>query len=187
MLSDYLKVNTKKDHDSIEEKVDLVKLATEKQTYIQLLKDMYSFYAPLENNLAHFKDDFQELNIDLKERLKISLLKKDLLHFELDESVLGNLDICESYPKAHNIKEAMGILYVLEGSTMGGQIIFKNLQKAGIITGESGGEFFKPYGSQTMPMWMSFKDSLNKLPEEDAVVLEKAKETFHSMEAWLSR
>jgi heme oxygenase len=43
-----------------------------------------------------------------------------------------------------------------------------------------------PYGSETMPMWMKFKSSLNLLSDQDdEAVLLKTKETFNAMEAWL--
>lgn len=184
MLSDYLKTNSRKDHDSIESKVDLVKLAAHPEHYEKLLKAMYGFYHTIEAGLIPFKNEFQNLGINLDERLKLNLLSEDLAHFNVSAETLP---VCANTPAMTNIQEAMGVLYVLEGSTMGGQIIFRQLLKSGIISeGSAGGNFFKPYGEATMPMWMKFKESLNKLSGiDDDAVLNKARETFNKMEVWL--
>lgn len=184
MLSDYLKINSKKEHDSIESKIDLVKLATNLEHYTSLLKAMYGLYASVETAFLPYQNDFQELGINLNQRLKKDLLAEDLKQFNQG---IENLPICDQIPSMQNIHEAMGVLYVLEGSTMGGQIIYKQLLKSNIISeGNPGGNFFKPYGQNTMPMWMSFKKSLDLLSDQhDDVVLNKARETFKKMEDWL--
>jgi heme oxygenase len=184
MLSNYLKLNSRKDHDSIESKVDLVKLATNQNHYNSLLKAMFGFYISIETALLVHHEEFKNLGIDLKERLKKDLLTEDLKHFNIDTE---DLPRCEEIPSMRNIHEAMGVLYVLEGSTMGGQIIYKQLLKSNIISeGSSGGNFFKPYGLNTMPMWLSFKKSLDLLTDQqDDIVLNKARETFNKMEDWL--
>lgn len=187
MLSEYLKEHSRKDHDSIESKVDLVKLATNPNHYLNLLKAFLGYYTNIEKAFLNFEAEFSALNINIVERLKKNLLITDIKHFGVTDEEIIHLPISKDVPEIKNIHEAMGVLYVLEGSTMGGQIIFKQLLKAEIISPESsGGNFFKPYGSATMPMWMSFKDSLNKLStDKNEIVLQKARETFNTMEAWL--
>ena len=187
MLSDYLKLNSRTDHDSIESKVDLVKLASHPDQYIKLIKSFLGYYSSIENTFLKFEEEFSQLGINLKDRLKKNLLIADIKHFGVTEEDIKKLPIATDVPAMSNIHEAMGVLYVLEGSTMGGQIIFKQLIKSNIIGPDSaGGNFFKPYGAATMPMWLSFKDSLNKLSnDKNELVLKKARETFNTMEAWL--
>lgn len=187
MLSDYLKEHSRKDHDSIESKVDLVKLATNPNHYLKLLQAFLGFYTNIEKSFLTFEEEFSALNINIAGRLKKNLLINDIKHFGVSDEEIKNLPVSNEVPEIKNIHEAMGVLYVLEGSTMGGQIIFKQLLKAEIITPNSeGGNFFKPYGAATMPMWMSFKESLNRLStDKNDLVLEKARETFNTMETWL--
>jgi heme oxygenase len=49
---------------------------------------------------------------------------------------------------------------VLEGSTLGGQYILRELEKRGITT-ETGAAFFACYGARTAEMWKSFKETAN--------------------------
>ena len=57
-------------------------------------------------------------------------------------------------PQITNAAEAMGALYVLEGSIMGGPYIVQMLQKRGI---EKGFSFFSGYGADSGHMWKAFR------------------------------
>ncbi len=57
-----------------------------------------------------------------------------------------------------NFDFALGCLYVLEGATLGGQVISRHLAKLGIGP-ENGGRFFNGYGARTGEMWKSFQTS----------------------------
>lgn len=189
MLSDYLKQHSRKDHDSIENSIDLVKCATNPLIYTKMIKAFYGYYFPMEKVFDHFKNEFNEMGVDVKARHKIKLLEDDLRHLGLSDEEIKVLESCTEIPAITNIAEAMGALYVLEGSTLGGQIIFRQLGKAGIlVNGEDRGRFFKSYGNETALMWSAFKESLNKIPEShNDVVLDKAKETFNTLENWLTK
>lgn len=188
MLSDYLKTNSRSDHDSIENSIDLVKCASESESYLKLIKAFYGYYKPIEIIFDSYQNEFQNLGIDVKARHKLNLLTDDLKHLGLSQNDISNLPTCHNLTEIKDLSEAIGALYVLEGSTMGGQIIFRQLSKSGIVTnGDEKGRFFKAYGADTMKMWNDFKNSLNKIPEADNdVVLSKAKETFNTLEAWLT-
>lgn len=188
MLSDYLKEHSRKDHDSIEGSIDLVKCAADPEKYLKVLKAFYGYYLPVEKIFDEYAADFMAMGINLEERHKLKLLTDDLQHLGLSEKEITLLKVCDQLPAMNNVNEAIGVLYVLEGSTMGGQIIFKTLGKAGILNnGDERGRFFKAYGPQTMEKWLEFKKSLNTVPQtENELVLKKAKETFNTLEKWLA-
>lgn len=56
--------------------------------------------------------------------------------------------------------EALGLLYVLEGSTLGGHVIHRAQVSAGRSLEGLG--FFDPYGPRTGEMWRSFMDVLRR-------------------------
>ena len=58
-------------------------------------------------------------------------------------------------------------MYVVEGSTLGGQYIAKHVERRFGFRGGSGNAYFRGYGERTGSMWRSFKDDLIALPEED--------------------
>jgi len=58
-----------------------------------------------------------------------------------------------SFPAPRNLAEALGLLYVVEGSRLGGRIILRRLKALGVEVGEL--SFLDPYGADTGSMWKS--------------------------------
>lgn len=58
-----------------------------------------------------------------------------------------------SFPEPADRSEALGALYVVEGSTLGGRIILRQLQARGITDAEL--SFLDPYGRSAGVMWRS--------------------------------
>jgi len=57
---------------------------------------------------------------------------------------------------------ALGIFYVLEGSNLGGRVIFKNINTALGYDVESGASYFAGYGGTTGSHWKTFIEMLTK-------------------------
>ena len=92
-------------------------------------------------------------------------------------------------PRIDNIAGALGAMYVLEGSTMGGKIISKILAE-NLGKQPSDIRFFNYYGDDTDVLWGQFVQSLNMFADEleDAgkgVVISVARNTFHCFKAWI--
>jgi heme oxygenase len=82
--------------------------------------------------------------------------------------------------------EALGRLYVLEGSTLGGAFIDRHL--AG-LPGLGGIRLhaFSPYGAETGAMWHAFRQvTRDRVARggDPAVMLDAATSTFRSLAAW---
>lgn len=82
---------------------------------------------------------------------------------------------------------ALGILYVIEGSTLGGQIIAKRVRYQVGLTPHAGASYFSSYGANVMPMWRETKQVLDAPPFEVAneAVINGAKATFDFLAKWL--
>jgi heme oxygenase len=98
---------------------------------------------------------------DYLERRNSSYLKKDI------EILGGNVqDIQEiEVPKIFNEVSALGALYVMEGSIMGGRIIIQMLQKLEIDTGIS---FFTGYGQDAGDKWGIFTKVMNETASSES-------------------
>ena len=59
----------------------------------------------------------------------------------------------------------LGIVYVTEGSTLGGRVILKNVQKKLGLEPGQGATYFAGYGDDTAKMWKEF---LGRLIEYEA-------------------
>lgn len=58
--------------------------------------------------------------------------------------------------------EAIGELYVLEGSSLGSQILARLLKASLGIDSQTGGKYFTAYGAETMPRWQRFRGWLDE-------------------------
>jgi heme oxygenase len=93
--------------------------------------------------------------------------------------------IVNQYFNDHYIKNhfnALGALYVLEGSVLGGQVISKMIGRA-IGTGSNAFSYFNFYGAQTMEKWAAFKNYLDTIPlteEQKEYVIRSANDTFEN-------
>lgn len=182
-----LKRDTQVHHHQIEQMVDLPSRLHSRKAYQTVLVQFYGFYAPLEERLRHVEGLALTLS-DIALRQKAHLLADDLVALGVPAHELPALPRCTDLPALPSVAHALGCLYVLEGATLGGQIIARQLAT---VTGRTVGDeraFFSGYGPQTGTMWRSFGIGLAAYaitPEREAAVLTAAKETFRALERWL--
>jgi heme oxygenase len=185
MLSDKLKESTKQNHQQLEKAlVGKLKTIRSANDYTGLLKLFYGYFGGLEQKINKIIDT--EFLPDHMERRKTKAIADDLLSLgsEIPEQATGN-----SLPVIANHLQALGALYVIEGSTLGGKIISKMMQQQ-LNLGGKGLSFFAGYGDRTERMWDSFKSTLNKqaeTPARQAEVIAAANETFLKFGEWFAR
>ncbi len=126
----------------------LVQPGLDQRQYGDALLALYGVHAPLEDALATFFNQRPGV-FDYASRSKTSALKADLAQ-------LGRTPIPITVP-AHaigSLAESVGVLYPLEGSMLGAQVILRQLQT------RSGGDlpvhFFSCYGDLAHVHWRSF-------------------------------
>lgn len=154
-----------------------------KDDYARILQMFYGYFTPLQSRIEKFIDD---RNLpDINERRKVAAIETDLFSLGVKEKP----DICTQLPAIHHPLQALGALYVIEGSTLGGAIIAKMLQNnTALQATDAMLNFFKGYGEDTMQMWQAFKSFLeNKIETDDdlAQVIVAANETFVKLKAWM--
>jgi heme oxygenase len=151
-------------------------------------KRFYGFYRPIETLLLSIRD-LENLPLELPSRLKLPLLRRDLISLGIDPEAIERLPLCCKLPPLKSVSEALGCLYVLEGSTLGGKIITRHLKKILPVDENQGCRFFHSYGDNVGRMWTSFLEILERHCDRHAdarVVIESACQTFASLDAWLS-
>ncbi|WP_165774622.1 biliverdin-producing heme oxygenase [Candidatus Viridilinea mediisalina] len=187
MLLKQLKEMTRHDHEQIGLVVDIPSRVASLDSYRMLLARFYGFYAPLEETLAHVADLTAVVD-DLEARYKLALLARDLLALGLSHDELIKLPRCQALPPLPNVAAALGCLYVTEGSTLGGQILVRQLQGALQLGPEHGLAFFYAYGPTTGSMWRRFGAQLEAYattPEREAEVVAGTKATYRTMQEWI--
>ena len=177
-----LKTETKTHHQQVERVLisELKSLKT-KNDYAKLLNRLYSFYKPLEDDL-HQKID-QETIKDIAQRKHTFRIVKDLqaLNSEADSSLKND------HIAIPSLSYAIGVMYVIEGSTMGGQIISKMIHKNVNTDGADAVSYFSSYEDTTHHMWTEFKNQVTNMEHtlDYQEVFKGAKDTFSNLEKWL--
>jgi heme oxygenase (biliverdin-IX-beta and delta-forming) len=180
MIMGKLKEATREQHEGLENTVDVMNRMFDLDNYKMLLLKFYRFYAAIEPELG--KLDLQQHGYDLSNRLKTPKLETDLQNLGvLDEA--KQLPAWNNLPQLDSAEKAFGSLYVIEGATLGGQIINRHLKQHLDLTPENGGTFFSGYGEKTGEMWKEFIQMTTNFAfqaNDDETIIESAKQTFDS-------
>jgi heme oxygenase len=73
----------------------------------------------------------------------------------------------------------LGAMYVMEGSTLGGQYIARQVEEALGLEPGVGDAYFRGYGERTGEMWRAFRAVLMEVPEADGeMVIDAARAMF---------
>lgn len=158
MISEILKADTKILHDRVEAKFNSNRIfegTFSPDDYRNLIRYNYLFLLNYENAVfsAISQQNAAELNLEV--RRKLALVRKDLEVLDIDESVSQTPVVIE------NEAEAFGILYVMEGSTLGGNVIAKQLSNHPDFKDLSF-SYFRCYGENTGSLWKNFKHVLDQ-------------------------
>lgn len=178
-----LREATRVDHHALETSLGLTDPDVSTSKYVQTLERFYGYYAPLEDRLPDIPGVTDVID-DLGLRLKVPLLQRDLHHWGCNEQTLPH---CYTLPRLHDALDALGCLYVLEGSTLGGRLLIRHFQSRLGISPHGGGAFFAGYGERTPAMWRAFGEALGALPlsgDQSERVVQNARATFHTLHSW---
>jgi len=149
------------------------------QTYIARL---YGVVSACENNI------FPSLSLlipDLDQRFKAPLIVQDLKNTGFADT--GNLPTFDF--EFSTQAEALGIMYVIEGSTLGGRVLYKNINQSLGLDAQNGASYFWGYGQQTGQYWKTFISLFSQYAVEENCedeIISSAIQTFDAIDNWLS-
>jgi heme oxygenase (biliverdin-IX-beta and delta-forming) len=183
MLSERLKNETHQSHVDVEKLIlPRVKNLDSKSAYASLLKLFYGYFKPIEDKVDKVIDE--QILPDYNERRKASVIAQDMAKVN-DEKCEK---ICSDLPEITSPDHALGALYVMEGSTLGGKVLTKMITERMQLTPDEGVRFFNGYGADTFSKWHAFKEHLNNYSSEKQVqdtVVNAANETFIKFKNWI--
>lgn len=150
--------------------------------YAAILARLHGHHAPAEAAIAAWAATAAlPAGLHLDRRLdRTGRLAADLAALGVSPHVLPRAVV----PRPGNDAEAWGLLYVLEGSVLGGQVIARQLQRRLAIGPASGAGFFAPPGAGAR--WRSFRALLeaSALPATD--VAGAANAAFARLDEWMA-
>ena len=177
-----LREQTAGNHAATEDTVPLMSPALTRAEYIATLRRFYRVVSAWDRWVdAHVPADLLPL---LAGRRRADLLAHDLEAMQADvPDSAGALP--ESTMEASSITGDprsifLGRVYVMEGSTLGGQYIARHAEEMlGIAPGD-GNSYFLGYGEATGERWREVRSVLAALPDTEAdTVIASAKEMFN--------
>ena len=143
--------------------------------YRAILVRLYGFYRPFEAAVPIPAD-------------RSTWLQEDLAAVSLSGDALAKIPRCSTFPRFDTPASQLGALYVVEGSTLGGRALARNLDQLLGFHVMAGRRFFLGRGSQTNAAWTAFLARLTaagNTPAASAEIVEAAVTTFSIFEEWL--
>ncbi|HWH85350.1 MAG TPA: biliverdin-producing heme oxygenase [Pseudomonas sp.] len=180
-----LRAGTAELHIALEKRLPFFSDTLDTHAFERLMQAYYGFYQPLEHALltsGAIPDDF-----DLTPRLKTETLRADLRALG---AAANELPLCAQLPVIDSSASSLGVLYVLEGATLGGQILRREIAARLNLDADNGAAFLDIYGAATGRRWREFIEYLSNRPmdaTERAAVVSAAQTTFSCFEQWLER
>jgi heme oxygenase (biliverdin-IX-beta and delta-forming) len=153
--------------------------------YIRIVEAYAHFYRRIETRILQATP---APGFDYQARRKTAWLDSDLMY-------LGHLTTVPPLAEQHwdiepitSIGALAGVLYAIEGSTLGGQVIGRHLARHLRLDADAGARFFNAYGDDTKTRWQDFclwLETLNEQTGELAHAQTSACKLFQKLEALL--
>ena len=173
-------------HVALEKRLPFFSPQLDYDGYRRLVQAYFGFYSPLE--AALYESALIPEGFDQVLRLKTPTLLKDLHALGLDDPAIAALPRCLSLPPLDTPAACLGALYVLEGATLGGQVLRREMAHRLGLDADNGGAFLNVYGAETGRRWKDFLDYLSHVPLDAHAKLRAvnaARSTFSCFEQWL--
>jgi heme oxygenase len=187
-LSATLRARTASLHARVEQRLGLPDAIADQQDYGRWLARLFGLYEPLERSFRAF-DEWGRLGLALDRRNHCARLACDLSALGIDQQDIPRAPPA-MLPQLPTFPHALGALYVLEGSTLGGRIILRDLEaRLGPVIADATC-FLRGRGTETGPMWQSFRAALDHFgdaqPRLQQDVAAGAERTFSAILAWFT-
>lgn len=161
---DRLRKSTAVPHTQLEElpvSKSIMKPDVSPAEYITYLSLMHDVVKDAETNVF---PALSAIVTDMEERNKTILIENDLKG--LGHSKSGYKTLFENVQDYSNAFK-LGIFYVIEGSSLGGRVILKNISAVLGYDETNGASYFSGYGNQTGSHWKSFLSTLVQYEDEN--------------------
>ena len=149
--------------------------------YRRTLEQFLAFHVTVERQIARHFLAMGRLGLVWAERRKVPHLERDLAVLRGGDAPSLPERADDSLLDLPTFAHAMGALYVVEGSTLGGVVISRNVHSVLRIGPDDGGAFFHGYGPETGSRWKEFCAAMERAlvgPEARDAAVDAANATF---------
>jgi heme oxygenase (biliverdin-IX-beta and delta-forming) len=178
-----LRTETAEEHRAVERSLDLLDPALGRARLAEVLGLLHGFWVAAESGLDAWAVRFpgDAGCVAWGRRRRAALFDADLSY--VGGTATGDVPYLSGVADTDH---ALGRLYVLEGSTLGGTFIDRHLASLPQLSGVRI-RAFSPYGSETGAMWAAFRRVVRERVAaggDAEAMIESARETFRALAAW---
>lgn len=180
-----LRAQTAAEHAAVEQSLDLMSPGLRAARLAEVLTRLHGFWLAAEAGLddwaARFPADAD--TVGWAGRRRAALFAGDLIAL----GAVPEPTVRPELPIPGGTDEALGRLYVLEGSTLGGRFIDRHLAGLPDLAGVRL-RAFSPYGDRTGTMWAGFRRATRERVADGgdaAAVVAAARGTFGALAGWV--
>jgi heme oxygenase len=187
-MSDQLRLGTTRLHKQAEELLALPGAIRDRHDYGSWLARFYGLYEPLEHGLTAFSE-WGTFGIPLPTPSHSALLARDIMTLGADPDKIPRAAFA-ILPELPTFAHALGALYVLEGATLGGKIILRDLRVRIGDPIDQASLFFGGRRDAAGPMWLCFRTALDGFgraqPQSRDDVVAGAVSCFQAILSWFA-
>ena len=174
-----LRTETAPAHERLERSLDLLRRPLDRDRFTTLLIGFYGFHRAWEPALA------RRLPAAFIPGPRVPLIEQDLGVLGLGDDTIGAIPRCaQATALGDHPDTALGSVYVLEGSTLGGRVIARHLGEAPWWP-PAGLRYFDPYGDETASRWRHTLAQLAAAGGDADRIVAGAVRTFEILQHWL--
>jgi heme oxygenase len=156
-LHPYLKLATAAAHSTLERILATRNYFDSRDGYLDYLRRFLAFHEEAERYLDAASAD--QYIPDWKDRRRAHFARRDLQALGATERLLAGPS--GRLPELSGVEQVLGVAYVLEGSTLGGAFLLKQLAPLG-IDASHGGSYLASYDKERGRMWQRFLATLEE-------------------------
>jgi len=183
-LRDALRVATRHEHDAAEASFRLLRASITRAEYLGILERFYGYYEPLERAVQRASEHHLR-GMRLPEHARTARLRRDI---EALGGAHAHLATCSALPALDSAAAVIGCLYVIEGASLGGQIIARHLAATLDVSPARGCAFFFGEGDEIRGRWAHFLAVLHAFgaahPASHGACVDAALATFQTLRGW---
>jgi heme oxygenase len=166
-------------------KLGLMNGAISDESYVKLLECYWGFWQGAET-FVYGHDNVRYKLPDAEQRKGFAgKIKDDIHHFKQSDTP-DNPSAVEYFRWVNDLPSALGVIYVLEGSTNGAQkAIAPALFRTKGWGPENGAAFYNAYGDNQSVLWNNFVEFLNKQVFDESQIktaIDSAIKTFEALQ-----
>ena len=147
--------------------------------YKDLIQRNYLIHSILEDRVRTVLNANQGDSLTYFFHSKLNWLEKDINHLSIKKPI--SLPTSILTPSFNNISDLYGCLYVVEGSMLGGRILYQALKQNKQLSSVPEFHFFKNYGNNAPLRWKTFKNIVEDEDQDPQATTRSAINTFPFM------